>query len=74
MNAKQKRAVERLAKALKACHAAGLKGGVFDNSMRVWPADASPDPYDSGGRFLEVIDEIGESIRSPMSLDGGAGV
>ncbi len=74
MNAKQAKATMKLEAVLAECHKAGLKGGVFDCSFCVWPANGKPDPYESGSRFFEVIEDIGEVIHSPMSLDGGAGV
>lgn len=73
MNAKQKSALERLTKALEACHKAGLQGGVFDGSFLVWPADAKPDPRE-GDSFFEDVDAIGGRARTKMILDGGAGV
>lgn len=74
MKVKQWRAAERLRKALESCHAVGLRGGVFDCSFYLWPVDADPDPYESGRKFFEVIEDNGAVIRSPMNLDGGAGV
>jgi hypothetical protein len=74
VTSKQAAAAERLRKALNSCHQAGLKGGVFDSSMWVWPVDASPDPYESGNQFFIVIEGCGTVVRSPMNLDGGAGI
>lgn len=74
MNLRQKWAAANLQKALDRCHDAGLKGGVFDSRMRVWPINTTPDPYDSGRDFFKVIAEKGATVESKMSLDGGAGV
>ncbi len=73
MNVKQKRAAERLEKALENCHRSGLKGGVFDSTFYVWPIDG-PDPYEAGTQFFAVIDGSGTAMNTLMSLDGGAGV
>ena len=76
MNAKQKKAVVRLGKALEACHKAGLMGGVYDGSFWAWPA-ASPDPRDGPdkefGAFFLNVDAVGMKAETKMSLDGGAG-
>lgn len=73
MNLRQKWVAAHLKKALDRCHDAGLKGGVFSSTMYVWPIDAKPDPYESGRDFFKVIEANGADLRSPMSLDGGAG-
>lgn len=73
MNARQEKAAKALLKAIDECHEAGLKGGVFESAMRVWPVDADPDPYESGIEFFNVIEKCGRSLYSRMSLDGGAG-
>lgn len=73
MTSKQLKAVERLRKALDACDAAGLTGGVFDCSMYVWPSDTKTDPRDYGRQFFEVANQVGVHIYSTMVLDGGAG-
>lgn len=74
MTRKQMRAVKRLTAALDACHAAGLMGGVYEYSFRVWPIDSKPDPRDTGRHFFERIEEVGATAYSNMILDGGAGV
>jgi hypothetical protein len=75
MNAKQKRAVQRLAKALEACHSAGLMGGVYDGSFWAWPDDTKPDPRDGDNwKFFENVDAVGMKAETRMNLDGGAGV
>lgn len=75
MNQKQKRAAERLFKALDACGAAGLTGGVYgEGSFYLWPANPPVDPRDAGPRFFLVVDEIGGCSYMPkMSIDGGSG-
>ncbi len=74
-NKRQRAAATRLRKALDACHEAGLKGGVFSSSFCLWPIKTTPeqDPFNAGIYFFRVVDEIGESLDSKMSLDGGAG-
>lgn len=73
MNKKQEAAALRLQKALDNCHKQGLRGGVYEYRMRVWPIDA-PDPHEAGTNFFEVINEHGQCIMSQMTLDGGAGI
>lgn len=73
LNAYQKSAVNQLRKALDNAHREGLKGGVFDCNFVVWPAKTTPDPRESS-QFFEFLSDIGGVIKSPMQLDGGAGV
>ncbi len=74
MTKKQLACAESLRKALDRCHKAGLRGGVYEYSLRVWPSkgiqphDAKPE-----SRFFEVVEEVGFSISSKMLLDGGSG-
>lgn len=74
MTRRQKAALANLTKTLDRCHAAGLTGGVYEYQFRVWPIGAKPDPRDSGWRFFEMVEEIGGSTLSKMTMDGGAGV
>lgn len=77
MTRQQKAAIKKLESALNACHDAGMKGGIFDGKFCVWPIDTVPDPYECGNQFFDVISEFGDIIgcqRTPMNLDGGAGV
>lgn len=74
MNKQQLQAVKRLRKALNDCHNAGLRGGVYEYRMRVWPVDADPDPNKvDSDKFFESVEAVGETIISPMILDGGSG-
>lgn len=73
MTKKQTAAAIRLNKAIDACHRAGLRGGVYEYSFRVWPVNANPQPHDEGMRFFESIEEIGMTLTSRMLLDGGSG-
>ena len=74
MNRKQISAVIRLKKALDACHAAGLIGGVFDCKFCAWPV-GSVHPGDvPRSDYFAYIRRIGAIIDTRMNLDGGAGV
>jgi hypothetical protein len=69
MNKGQEAALGRLKAALNNCHKKGLRGGVYEYRLRVWPVDG-PDPCEAGPRFFEVIEEYGGTADSPMILDG----
>lgn len=73
LNCYQKAAVNQLRKALDNCHREGLKGGVFDCNFVLWPIGTTPDPRESLG-FFDFVSDIGGVIKSPMQLDGGAGL
>ncbi len=74
MDGKGIKAVMGLRLALQACHAAGLKGGVYDGNFCVWPVEGN-DPRDTD-HFFEAIEEVGGAIlySISMDLDGGASV
>lgn len=74
MNVREEKAADQLRKAMDSCHEAGLRGGVYECSMRVWPINADPDPHESGLKFFEVINKVGKTICSEMIVDGGAGI
>lgn len=43
MTEEQHKAMRRLSLALDACHKAGLAGGAYEKSFRVWPAEVDLD-------------------------------
>ena len=74
MTKEQCSALANLTKALDRCHHAGLMGGVYEYQFRVWPIGVKPDPRDTSTKFFEVVEEVGGSTSSEMTMDGGAGV
>lgn len=73
LNSQQIKAANKLKKALDACHAADLEGGVYESKFRIWPCDG-PKPYeDVSERFFDIVEQVGLTVDSPMRLDGGSG-
>lgn len=74
LTSKQKKACERLLKALDNCQKHGLQGGVYDRNFCVWAEKDNSKLDFFGGKFFIDVEENGEILPTKMYLDGGAGV